>query len=103
MTDINLAIAGATGWTGTAIVDGAIAAPDIALKSAIARRSAGQDLGSALGGQPLGVPVYESVTEALDGIDVLVEFTSHEIAKDIALAAIERGARRRDRLERPDC
>lgn len=91
MTDINLAIAGATGWTGTAIVDGAIAAPDIALKSAIARRSAGQDLGSALGGQPLGVPVYESVTEALDGIDVLVEFTSHDIAKDIALAAIERG------------
>ena len=91
MGTINLAIAGATGWTGSAIVDGALAAPDITLKSAIARRSAGQDLGTALGREPLGVPVYADVGEALDGVDVLVEFTSHTHAKEIALAAIERG------------
>jgi 4-hydroxy-tetrahydrodipicolinate reductase len=91
MTDINLAIAGATGWIGTAIVDGALAAPDITLRSAIARRSAGQDLGTALGREPLGVPVYASVDEALGGVDVLVEFTSHESAKDLALTAIGHG------------
>jgi 4-hydroxy-tetrahydrodipicolinate reductase len=91
MGTINLAIAGATGWTGSAIADGALAAPDITLRSAIARTSAGQDLGTALGREPLGVPVHATVGEALDGVDVLVEFTSHEHAKEIALAAIERG------------
>jgi hypothetical protein len=89
MTEINVAIAGATGWTGRAIVDGALAAPDITLTSAIARSSAGQDLGTALGREPLGVRVHGNVTEALDGVDVLVEFTSHTHAKEIALAAIE--------------
>ena len=91
MTEINVTIAGATGWTGRAIVDGVLAAPDITLTSAIARSSAGQDLGTALGREPLGVRVHRGVTEALDGVDVLVEFTSHAHAKEIALAAIEHG------------
>jgi 4-hydroxy-tetrahydrodipicolinate reductase len=91
MTNINLAIAGATGWAGSAIVDAALAAPDITLKSAIARSSAGQDLGTALGRDPLGVPVHGNVAEALDGVDVLVEFTSHAHAKELALTAIEHG------------
>jgi 4-hydroxy-tetrahydrodipicolinate reductase len=88
---INLAIAGATGWTGSAIAAAALAAPDIALKSAIARRAAGQDLGSALGREPLGITVHGDVADALEGVDVLVEFTSHDHAKDIALTAIGRG------------
>jgi len=91
MTNINLGVAGATGWMGSAIVDAALAAPDITLKSAIARSSAGQDLGVALGREPLGIPVHRDVTDALDGIDVLVEFTSHADAKEIVLAAIAHG------------
>jgi 4-hydroxy-tetrahydrodipicolinate reductase len=91
MTSINLAVAGATGWTGTAIVEAALTAPDITLTSAVARSSAGQDLGTVLGREPLGVPVQGNVAEALDGVDVLVEFTSHAHAKEIALAAIEHG------------
>ena len=91
MTDINLAIAGATGWTGSAIADAALAAPDITLTAAVARRSAGQDLGTALGREPLGVRVHADVADALDGVDVLVEFTSHAHAKDIALAALRHG------------
>jgi 4-hydroxy-tetrahydrodipicolinate reductase len=91
MTDIKLCIAGATGWTGSAIADAALTAPDITLTSAVARSSAGEDLGTALGREPLGVPVHGNVAEALDGVDVLVEFTSHAHAKEIALAAIERG------------
>ena len=77
MTSINLAVVGATGWTGTAIVDAALTAPDITLTSAVARSRAGQDLGTALGREPLGVRVQGNVAEALDGVDVLVEFTSH--------------------------
>ena len=91
MTAINLAIAGATGWTGSAVAEAALAAPDITLKSAIARTSAGHDLGTALGGEPLDVPMYGTVAEALDDVDVLVEFTSHAAAKEIALTAIEHG------------
>ena len=46
---LSVCIAGATGWTGRAIAEGALAAPDITLTSAVARRAAGQDLGAALG------------------------------------------------------
>lgn len=88
---IDVAIAGATGWTGSAIALGVADAADLTLRSAVARRSAGQDLGTALGRDALGVPVYADVREALDGADVLVEFTSHTHAKGIALAAIEQG------------
>jgi 4-hydroxy-tetrahydrodipicolinate reductase len=90
-TNINLAIAGATGWTGSAIAAAALDAPDITVKSAIARRAAGQDLGAALGREPLGIPVHAGVADALDGVDVLVEFTSHDGAKELALAALARG------------
>jgi 4-hydroxy-tetrahydrodipicolinate reductase len=90
-TDISLAIAGATGWTGSAIAQAALDAPGITLSSAIARRAAGQDLGTALGREPLGIPVHAGVADALDGVDVLVEFTSHDGAKEIALAALARG------------
>jgi 4-hydroxy-tetrahydrodipicolinate reductase len=91
MSNINVAVAGATGWMGSAIALAVNEAPDLVLKSSIARRSAGQDLGTALGQDPLGVPVYADVSDALAGVDVLVEFTSHEHAKDIALAAITSG------------
>jgi len=91
MSTINLAIAGATGWTGSAIVDGALNDPGITLKSAIARRAAGQDLGAALGRDALDIPVFGTVEEALEDVDVLVDFTSHTHAEHAALAAIERG------------
>jgi 4-hydroxy-tetrahydrodipicolinate reductase len=84
-------IAGATGWTGRALVSGVLAAPDLALVSAVARSAAGRDLGAALGGETLGVPVRASVGEALDGVDVLVDYTSATAAKANAMAAIEAG------------
>ena len=39
-----------------------------------------------------GAPVFATVAESLDaGVDVLVEFTSHEVAREHALTAIGRG------------
>ena len=84
-------IAGATGWTGRALVSGVLAAPDLALVSAVARSAAGKDLGNALGGEAVGVPVHASVGEALDGVDVLVDYTSVTAVKANALAAIDAG------------
>jgi 4-hydroxy-tetrahydrodipicolinate reductase len=84
-------IAGATGWTGRALVSGVLAAPDLALVSAVARSAAGRDLGEALGGEALGVAVHASVADALDGVDVLVDYTSATAVKANVLAAIEAG------------
>jgi 4-hydroxy-tetrahydrodipicolinate reductase len=88
---LKVCIAGATGWTGRALVDGVLAADDLELTSAVARSTAGQDLGAALGREPLGVPVHGAVADALGGVDVLVDYTSHDAVKANALAAIERG------------
>ena len=88
---ISVCIAGATGWAGRALVVGVMAADDLVLRSAVARSAAGSDLGVALGGDALGVPAFGTVAEALDGVDVLIEYTSHSAVKANALAAIDRG------------
>src|SRR5215208_2479364 len=88
---LSVCIAGATGWTGRALVPAVLEAPDLTLGSAVSRSSAGRDLGEALGGEPLGVPVHAGVEDALDGIDVLVDYTSPEGVKASTLAAIAAG------------
>jgi 4-hydroxy-tetrahydrodipicolinate reductase len=67
-------------------VQAVIDAPDLALGSAVSRSRAGRDLGEAP-----GVPVYGSVGEALDGIDVLIDYTSATAVKANTLAAVEAG------------
>jgi 4-hydroxy-tetrahydrodipicolinate reductase len=91
MRRLRVCIAGATGWTGRALVTAVLDAPDLALGSAVSRAAAGRDLGEALGGDVLGVPVHASVREALDGIDVLIDYTSATAVKANALAAIDAG------------
>ena len=88
---LSLCIAGATGWTGRELVRAVLAEPDLELVSAVSRSASGQDLGEALGGASLGVPVHASVRDALDGVDVLVDYTSATAVKGNALAAIEAG------------
>ena len=74
---IRVCVAGATGWTGRAVAQGVVESGDLVLASAVARRVSGADLGVAWGGEPIGVPVHGTVAEALDGVDVLVDYTSH--------------------------
>jgi 4-hydroxy-tetrahydrodipicolinate reductase len=80
---IAVCVAGATGWTGRAVVDGVLTAGDLELRSGVAR--------SAAGGEAGGAPIFATVAEAVAGVDVLIDFTSHHVAKANALAAIERG------------
>jgi 4-hydroxy-tetrahydrodipicolinate reductase len=91
MTETRVCIAGATGWTGRALVAAVAEAPDLSLASAVSRSAAGCDLGEALGGDPLEVLVHACVSEALDGVDVLVDYTSATAVKANALAAIQAG------------
>ena len=83
MANLTVCIAGATGWTGRALVRAVVDAPDLALTSAVSRSAAGGDLD--------GVPVFATVAEALDGVDVLVDYTSATAVKANTLAAIAAG------------
>jgi 4-hydroxy-tetrahydrodipicolinate reductase len=88
---LTVCIAGATGWTGRALVPAVIGAPDLELRSAVSRSAAGRDLGEPLGGEPLGVPVHGGVGEALEGVDVLIDYTSATAVKANTLAAVAAG------------
>ena len=88
---LSVCIAGATGWTGQALVPAVLDAPDLTLTAAVSRAAAGRDLGEALGSDTLGVPVHDRVAEALDGIDVLIDYTSATAVKAHTLAAIDAG------------
>jgi 4-hydroxy-tetrahydrodipicolinate reductase len=84
-------VAGATGWTGRAVAEAVIASADLELRSAVSRSARGADLGEAWGGAANGVAVLGSVAEALDGVDVLVDYTAHGAVKAHALEAIGHG------------
>jgi len=88
---LSVCIAGATGWTGPALVRGVLEAPDLSLRSAVSRSAAGRDLGEALDGDALDVPVFAGVAEALGGVDVLVDYTSATAVKANVMAAIDAG------------
>jgi len=78
-----ICIAGITGWTGSALADGVRAAEDLQLRAGVARSAAGDTVG--------GTPVFATVQDALDGVDVVIDFTSHDVAKGNALTAIAAG------------
>lgn len=88
---VSVCVAGATGWTGRAVAEAVLDAEDLTLRSAVSRSAAGQSLGEAWGGDRLDVPVHTQVADALHGVDVLVDYTSHEAVRGNTLAAIERG------------
>lgn len=88
---IKVCLSGATGWTGQALALALQASSEFTLVSAVARKSAGQDLGNVLAGAEWGVPIYATVDEALDGVDVLIDYTSHAVVKRHILLGISRG------------
>jgi 4-hydroxy-tetrahydrodipicolinate reductase len=83
---INVSIAGATGWVGRSLVQAVMGCDDLVLRSAVSRTSAGRDLDEAP-----GVLVHATVPEALDGVDVLIDYTSHDAAKGHTAFALEHG------------
>jgi 4-hydroxy-tetrahydrodipicolinate reductase len=83
MPGLSICVAGATGWTGSAVAEAVAGADDLELRSAVSRSAAGGEIG--------GAPVFATVDEALDGVDVLIDYTAHDVVKGHVLAAIERG------------
>lgn len=92
MGSIKVLMVGATGKTGAEVTRALLQAEDLSLVGAVARRTAGQDIGQVLGMGPAGVRVQESFEEALESSqpDVMVDFTSPSLAGRHALAAARR-------------
>ncbi len=81
---IKVVIAGASGRMGRALLEALAGAPDLRLHAALDRpghpalgRDAGELIGNPIGG-PLGAVVSDDVAAALDGADVLIDFTRPE-------------------------
>lgn len=89
---IRVCVAGATGWTGRAVTHAILTSDRFELTGAVARSSAGQDIGTLLNGQPAGVLVAPTVRDALTRqADVLVDYTSPVAVKANVLDALARG------------
>jgi 4-hydroxy-tetrahydrodipicolinate reductase len=91
---IKICVAGATGWVGQVLVQKILKSSEFTLSGAIARNSAGMDIGTALGLEPVGVIVSGNLNQALSKpADVVVDYTSPGSVKDRTLEALGRGVR----------
>ena len=89
---IRVVMSGATGWVGKALIPAIAAESDMVLAGAVARSSAGQDAGAAVGTSPLGVLVSATLDEALRSpSDVVVDYTKPDAVKAHALTAVSSG------------
>jgi 4-hydroxy-tetrahydrodipicolinate reductase len=89
MGKLSICLAGATGWTGRALVAAIRDSETFQLTGAVARSSAGQDLGLATGGAALGVTVSATVQEALRArADVLIDYSHPTVVKEHVLTAL---------------
>lgn len=79
-TPHRIAIAGSSGRMGQMLIEAVAAAPDCALAAALDRAGSpalGTDAGQAVG-QPCGVAITADMQAALQGTDVLIDFTRPE-------------------------
>jgi 4-hydroxy-tetrahydrodipicolinate reductase len=91
---IRVCVAGATGWAGSLLTKTLLNSPEFELTGAIARKSAGQDIGEALGIAPAGVRIASTLDEALTRpADVLIDYTKPDSVKTRTLEALDRGLR----------
>ena len=93
MNKLNICLAGATGWAGSALARRIIDTPDMELVAAISRSHAGKTLGEVLGVEGLTTPIFGRVEDALQTHpDVFVEYTKPDAAKAHVLSALRSGA-----------
>ncbi len=90
-----VAVAGVTGWTGSAVAEAVLRSEDLRLVAGVAREAAGQDVGTAMGRDtPAGVAITADPARALAANpDVWIDYTHPSAVKGHALAALEAGVR----------
>jgi 4-hydroxy-tetrahydrodipicolinate reductase len=91
---IRVCVAGVSGKTGSEVARAILASQEFNLTGAIARRSAGRNVGDVLGMPGNGLIVAGSLEDALaHPADVLVDFTTPGSVKQRTLDALGRGMR----------
>src|SRR5437868_6659136 len=91
---IRVCVAGATGWAGAAVTAKILESSEFELAGALARQSAGADIGEALGLPRTGIKIVCSLEEVLPAQpDVLIDYTKPDSVKDRILAALDGGVR----------
>lgn len=92
---IRVAVCGACGRMGQAVIRAVQAENDMLLVSAIDIANVGKDIGEVVENKPCGVVVESSLEEALSkgGIDVVVDFTNPDMVYQNAKLILEKGAR----------
>lgn len=94
MSPIRVCVAGATGWTGSAVIRAILESDRFELVAAVSRGAAGRNAAEAVGSEAgTGVTVVADVESALETRpDVLIDYTHPTVVKAHALAALEAGA-----------
>jgi 4-hydroxy-tetrahydrodipicolinate reductase len=91
---IRVCVAGATGWAGAAVTRAILDSPEFELVGAIARQQKGEDIGVALGGSAVGMPIVATLAEVLPARpEVLIDYTKPDSVKDRVLGALAQGVR----------
>lgn len=89
---LNVCVAGVSGWTGRAVATAILRSEDLCLSGAVSRSSAGKDAGDLLTGNPNGLVIQDTVTEALQvPTDILIDYTKPGAVKGHAQAALQQG------------
>lgn len=95
MAQTRIAIAGAAGRMGRALLEAVLGVPDLKLAGALEQKgnsAVGRDAGE-LAGSPCGVKIGDDATAAIAGADVLIDFTRAEAALANLAACRKRGVR----------
>jgi 4-hydroxy-tetrahydrodipicolinate reductase len=94
MADLKVAIAGAGGRMGAAIIRAVTATDGLTVQSAFDRIGSpaiGKDAGSIAGLDPIGVSILDHVEAALAGAQAIIDFTTPAASVALARKAAERG------------
>src|SRR5260221_12386459 len=88
---IRVCVAGAAGWSCSAVNRALVAMSEFQVVGAIASRQAGKDIGEVLGLGRANVNIVASLEEALAvPTDVLIDYTGPEVVKGHILAALDK-------------
>lgn len=95
MGTLNIAIAGASGRMGRALIEAALSAPDLKLAAALERKGhpqIGKDAGESIGA-PCGVRIGDDVAKAIAGAETFIDFTRPEATIAHVSACRKQGVR----------
>jgi 4-hydroxy-tetrahydrodipicolinate reductase len=90
--ELNVCIAGATGWVGKPLCLAVAATNDLSLVGAVSPTHKGRNLKDVIGESNLDLTISGSVAEALETpTDILVDYTTAGAVKANVMAAIRKG------------